>query len=739
MPTQTIDIVARNKAAASLKQVNTQLNTISRSANSINDGFNRLRNLALGVAAAVGGIKFAKGFLDTAVTFEQLGIQLKFITGSAKEGSKALLGFEEGVRYNAEQTKEIITKGFEDGTFTIELNQLLQITGDIATASGLDFVTAAEQIQRSFSGGIASADLFRERGVKALLGFEEGVRYNAEQTKEIITKGFEDGTFTIVGASKEMSETFTGQVSMIQDKFLQFQKQVMDTAPFDFLKALVKNVNEALTNRFGDIETAAAAIGDGIVHAAKTAMIGTAQIIDAVTPIFNFVADGVGNLIDMFNGLDPVIKSVGLIGFMLMGIKGKLLLVTISAFFDDVKREVNKAMIGLTDIMIGSKSFIANQAEKLGIESYAEYLRENIAELEKEKAGFQDALRPEEFAVDDENLGGFTRGLSQFSPDEIAKMGTAEKAIRAFLDNVDKDMAEYLKKRREEVEDPSTPKAPEQAGMGDEDIGKLKKNISEYEKAFNSRVKSTMEALMTEREQEERMHDQRIRDLKRFISINTELRAQGNEMIEREHERHAQAMKRIEQQNFTKQFDIFQKGEYAKLDFSEFSNEQLVDFTKKAGLDTLNALSTQNKKAFQLMKAYNLAVAIQNTALGVSNALGRIPFPFNLAVAGIIGAAGAVQIAAISNSRYQGRRFGGPVSASDSYIVGENGPELFTPGATGRITANDAFGDSRPVNVNFNIDATDARSVDELIVQRRAMITNMVRQAIQEKGNRPNF
>ena len=139
------------------------------------------------------------------------------------------------------------------------------------------------------------------------------------------------------------------------------------------------------------------------------------------------------------------------------------------------------------------------------------------------------------------------------------------------------------------------------------------------------------------------------------------------------------------------------------------------------------------------MKAYNLAVAIQNTALGVSNALGRIPFPFNLAVAGIIGAAGAVQIAAISNSRYQGRRFGGPVSASDSYIVGENGPELFTPGATGRITANDAFGDSRPVNVNFNIDATDARSVDELIVQRRAMITNMVRQAIQEKGNRPNF
>ena len=48
-------------------------------------------------------------------------------------------------------------------------------------------------------------------------------------------------------------------------------------------------------------------------------------------------------------------------------------------------------------------------------------------------------------------------------------------------------------------------------------------------------------------------------------------------------------------------------------------------------------------------------------------------------------------------------------------------------------------GSNGPVNVNFSITATDARSVDELLVERRGMITNMVRQAIQERGNKPNF
>jgi len=45
---------------------------------------------------------------------------------------------------------------------------------------------------------------------------------------------------------------------------------------------------------------------------------------------------------------------------------------------------------------------------------------------------------------------------------------------------------------------------------------------------------------------------------------------------------------------------------------------------------------------------------------------------------------------------------GGPVSRGRSYIVGERGPELFTPGASGGITPNNKLGGSTSVVVNVD-------------------------------------
>ena len=50
-----------------------------------------------------------------------------------------------------------------------------------------------------------------------------------------------------------------------------------------------------------------------------------------------------------------------------------------------------------------------------------------------------------------------------------------------------------------------------------------------------------------------------------------------------------------------------------------------------------------------------------------------------------------------------GRAGGGPVSAGKSYLVGERGPELFTPGASGGITPNGAMGGSGGDTFNQSI------------------------------------
>jgi len=52
---------------------------------------------------------------------------------------------------------------------------------------------------------------------------------------------------------------------------------------------------------------------------------------------------------------------------------------------------------------------------------------------------------------------------------------------------------------------------------------------------------------------------------------------------------------------------------------------------------------------------------------------------------------------------------GGPVKGGGSYIVGEKGPELFTPGVSGMVTPNHALGGS--TNVVVNVDASGNQQV----------------------------
>jgi phage-related minor tail protein len=61
-----------------------------------------------------------------------------------------------------------------------------------------------------------------------------------------------------------------------------------------------------------------------------------------------------------------------------------------------------------------------------------------------------------------------------------------------------------------------------------------------------------------------------------------------------------------------------------------------------------------------------------------------------------------------SNPAFRGAKAnGGPVMAGGSYLVGERGPELFTPRSSGTITANEKLGGSTVNNmITVNVDAS---------------------------------
>jgi tape measure domain-containing protein len=173
-----------------------------------------------------------------------------------------------------------------------------------------------------------------------------------------------------------------------------------------------------------------------------------------------------------------------------------------------------------------------------------------------------------------------------------------------------------------------------------------------------------------------------------------------------------------------------------RIEFEKKSEVEKAQFAIQQGATVFAALGAQNKKAFEAAKAFNIANAIMNTYMAATKALATYPFPFGLIAAAGAVAAGLAQVAQIRSQQYSGRRLGGPVMGGTPYMVGESGPELFVPSNTGSIVRNDQLGGAKTVNVNFNITANDTTGFDQLLSSRKGMITQIINDAVLERGQR---
>ena len=247
------------------------------------------------------------------------------------------------------------------------------------------------------------------------------------------------------------------------------------------------------------------------------------------------------------------------------------------------------------------------------------------------------------------------------------------------------------------------------------------------------------------------LEEQRKADLKNLeayhrsekSSVNKQLR--DKEALERNH---AQRLTELKQQKYDEDLKMsgINNSEITGL-LSDFhaNSEQFTQGGIKAvqaGIGSMGTLFEQlgkhNKDAFNAAKAFNIANAIMNTAMGITKALSTLPVPFNFIAAAAVGAAGFAQVAAIRSQQYTGRQLGGPVQEGKSFLVGETGPEIFTPNASGRIDRLDDMG-GQNVNINFNIQAVDTQGFDELLVSRRGVIQQVISDAMLESGQRSRY
>jgi len=314
-----IDIVARDKSKQALNQV--QGNLAKTKTSVLN-----LKNALIGIGAGA----ILKSFVDVGKEVENLQVRFKFLFGSAEEGQIAfdnLSKFASKVPFSLDEITQasgnlaVVSKDAND------LNRILEITGNVAAVTGLDFATAGSQIQRAFSGGIAAADIFREKGVRSLLGFKEGAKVSIDETVAAFEEAFSgDGKFA--NATDDLADTLTGTVSMLQDELFNFQKIVAE----QFIGTLTDelgNLDGFLKDNEETIDGLAETLGKGLaesailageaidtVTVAIRALVATKEKVDEFleifdTDIFRLLTgtNGIKGLSDELDDLNPTVNN----------------------------------------------------------------------------------------------------------------------------------------------------------------------------------------------------------------------------------------------------------------------------------------------------------------------------------------------------------------------------------------------------------------------------------------------
>lgn len=153
---------------------------------------------------------------------------------------------------------------------------------------------------------------------------------------------------------------------------------------------------------------------------------------------------------------------------------------------------------------------------------------------------------------------------------------------------------------------------------------------------------------------------------------------------------------------------------------------------------TAGKQSSIYKAMFAASKAFAIAEATVKIAQGIANAA-SVQWPANLVAMASVAAATASLVSNIQAVQLEfggGKAKGGSVDAGTTYLVGEKGPELFTPAGRGNITPNNKLGGSVKVNVYNQAgasvdvqekDTEDGKQIDIIVKRVKQEVAGEIR------------
>jgi hypothetical protein len=610
------------------QQLNIKLNVIDNATKAFTGVKNSIFNLRNALIGLGGGVAL-RGLAKIGSEAELTENKLSFLFGSVEKGSQAFKTLNSFASQSPFAFQDIISSAGNLAIVSKDSEQLarnLQIVGNVSAITGLDFQTSAEQISKSFTKGINSARLFQDKGVASLLGFSKGADVSASATEQAFVKVFGTGG-RFAQASNVLSNTFQGTLTKITNSFVKFQNDINKGGFFNFISSGLAVINDNLDKNSETLQRFATSFGEELTRAIKGLLLGTGLIIDAVAPIFKFVASGIEGLLKALDALPSGVRELGVIGFLLLGTGGKLIALALGSLLNQQRKFVEQ---------FGDQKF---------------FLEKNTSELNKQSGAYG--------------------------------------VIKDFLDQIDektKDINEKNQQKNTLINN---------ANLG---LEKQKGLLEKIKELFNTLNKDSLK---------------KISDTSTFIAETL------NKAITDLAEGLAKSI--ILGEKLQNVFRSFLQNILIKI------LSTLIETIARRSLEIIlsqTGLEIERQKIGYIQQ--------QNSALlsqiGYQTALNGLRGSGGGGGGGGGGGLGTVlQIASLFFAE------GGGIQAGQPAIVGERGREMFIPSTNGTIVPTPDLNGMGTV-VNINVSAVDVRGVEQLFLNNRATITNIVNQALNSRG-----
>jgi len=665
-----IDIVARDKSKQALNGVQKSLGRLKNSV------FN-LRNAFIGLGAGL----VLRGIINAGMQIEELGVQLEALFGSAKKGQTALdavTKFAKTTPFELSNIQQgvtaLATVSEKAESLGVSFEELLKITGNTAVQLGGDFALASQQIQRSFSAGIGSADLFRDRAVTAMAGFEAGVKYSVDESIKKLAGAF--GTGGKFGElTRKLAETLKGTISNLKDAYFTIQTEIA-SGFFDELKNQLGDLKKFTETNDQAIRRFSKQMGENLAKG----MLKVVKIGKDLVPLLQNIGKIIKSISDGFMALPPFIQQSGIIGAFLFGKKGLVALASVSLFVDKVQDLINSAQIRMG---------IFDMQNIESVDAKIKDIRKQINEIDLNKS-----LKN----LENENVDTTSDDI------KIAKLN---------------EQLEILEKHREQlkglqkIQIESNHHMFEMANNHKEINKELKKRMANTNREIGL-IRNQNQQILSLKDKIENLNNESLETMRmKFKDITTTIAEGLNAGITGFSNALSRAIILGE--------DLGKSFKKMVADALVQTLAILIEIIIRMGIQKILGidLEDQEKKHLNIMRKKTAELKKQ------------VGFSLILATLGFF--TGGSFLSTSGGSMKTSAK-GGALRKGQASIVGENGPELFIPNSTGQITQSARGTGGGETNVNFTINATDVRGVKELLIDNRATIVNVINSALNEKG-----